>query len=149
MDYSKVQLRAQRALNDRMLERYPMSNSDLFSSENSSDDDISDLVYRNFRFKPTAELPFRMDSFGDGIVPTICRPLSENRTQSTSACVKCNQIRTNPRFRPNSLHCHAKLQIEQKPCESSDDSSEADSQIPQRKPFSIKRRRSRLKCNSR
>lgn len=144
MDYSKVQRRAQRAINDRMLERYPMTNSDLFSSEESSEDDLADLIYRNLRFKSPMELPFRMDNFIDG-VPISNRPF-ENRPQSISACVKCNQIRTNPRFRPSSFHCYGKLQNEQKVCESnSDDSSENEIKVSQRKSFSNKRRRTRLK----
>lgn len=144
MDYSKVQRRAQRAINDRMLERYPMSNSDLFSSaDDSSDDDISDLIYRNLRFKSPMELPFRMDNFVDG-VPVSCRP-TENRPKSVSACAKCNQIRTNPRFRPSSFHCYGKLQSELRFCESDSDSSEDDIKVSQRKSFSNKRRRPRTK----
>lgn len=144
MDYSKVQRRAQRAINDRMLERYPMTNSDLFSSEDSSENDLADLIYRNLRFKSPMELPFRMDNIVDG-VPVSRRP-SENRPQSISTCVKCNQIRTNPRFRPSSFHCYGKLQNEQRICESnSDDSSENEIKVPQRKSFSNKRRRTRLK----
>lgn len=143
MDYSKVQRRAQKAINDRMIERYPMTNSDLFSSDDSSEDDLTDLIYRNLRFKPSMELPFRMDNMVDG-VPVSCRH-SKNRPQSISACAKCTQIRTNPRFRPTSLHCYGKLQNEQRMCESDDDSSEDEIQKPQRKSFSNKRRRSRLK----
>lgn len=145
MDYSKVQRRAQRAINDRMLERYPMTNSDLFSSEDSSEDDLADLFYRNLRFKSPMELPFRMDNFIDG-VPISSRPSEIHRPQSISTCVKCNQIRTNPRFRPSSFHCYGKLQSEQRVCESdSDDSSENEIKVPQRRSFSNKRRRTCLK----
>lgn len=141
MDYLKVQRRAQRAMNDRILERYPMSNSDLFSRE---DDEVSDLIYRSIRFKAPNEPPeFQVDSFVDG-VPVLCC-LSGTRPQSISACAKCNRIQTNPRFRPFSFHSYGKLQNEQKLCESSDNSSEIEDKMSKRKSFSNKRRRSRLK----
>lgn len=142
MEYSKVQRRSQRAMSERMLERYPMSNSDLFSSENSSEDDISDLVYRNLRFKSPMELPFRMDNFTDGSLPVSYR-LPELRPQSFSACAKCNQIRTNPRFRPNSFHYYGKLKNMPIVCLS--DTSEDEINLQKRKSFSNKRRRNRLK----
>ena len=143
MDYSKVQRRAQRAISDRLMERYPMTNSDLFSSdEESSEDNVSDLIYRNLRFKSPMELPFRMDNFVDGMP---VRHL-ENRPQSISACSKCNQIRTNPRFRPSSFHCYGKLQNDHRIYDSDDDeSSEDELKVLERKSFSNKRRRSRLK----
>lgn len=148
MDYSNVQLRAQRAMSERMLERYPMSNSDLFSSEESSEDDISDLIYRNFRYrKSAADVPFRLDNPIDGSVPVLCRP-SDTRPHSVSACAKCHSIRTNPRFRPSSFHYYGKLPNEPKVCVS-DDSSENEIQMPQRKSFSNKRRRARFKHNLR
>lgn len=143
MDYSKVQRRAQRAISDRMMERYPMTNSDLFSSdEESSEDDVSDLIYRNLRFKSPMELPFRMDNYVDGMTVRAV----ENRPQSISTCTKCNQIRTNPRFRPSSFHCYGKLQNEHRIYDSdNDESSEDELKVLEQKSFSNKRRRSRLR----
>lgn len=153
MDYSKVQQEAadsqKRAFNDRMLERYPMSTSDLFISESSSEDnndDISAEIYRNLRFKSPMESPFRMDSFVD---VGSCRPSAEKRQSVSIACAECNQIRIKPKFRPSSFHCYGKLRNERKFRESNDDSSENEIKLPQQKSFSNKRRRSRLKCNLR
>lgn len=142
MDYSKVQLRAQRAMSDRMLERYPMSNSDLFSTDDSSEGDLSELIYRNLRFKSPMDLPFRIDNSIDGSVP-IVQPA--NRPHSVNACAKCNAIRTNPRFRPSSFYFYGKPLNERNVCVDSDDSSENEIQVPKRKSFSNKRRRNRLK----
>lgn len=138
MDHLKVQRRAHRAPADRMLERYPMSNSELYSSDISSDEDTSDLVYRNLRFKP----PFQMNSFANN----VCAPSGSVEFQPKSACVKCNKIRTNPRFRPSSFHCYGQLQ---RVIVSDEDSSDDQLQSTHRNSFSHQRRRARLKCNSR
>lgn len=149
MDYSQVQNRARRALSERMFERYPMSNSDLFSSDSSSEVDISDLVYRNLRFNPSINPPVRLENFVDGSVPVSYHPV-EIRPQSVAACTKCNQIRTNPRFRPSSYHCYSQLQNEKKvrSFEADGDSTDEQARMIQRK-VTKSRRRTRTKSHLR
>lgn len=149
MDYSQVQKRARRALSERMFERYPMSNSDLFSSDSSGEFDISDLVYRNLRFKPPPNPPFRLENFVDGSVPVSFRSV-EFRPQSVAACTKCNQIRTNPRFRPSSFHCYSQLLNEKKirSFEADGDSTDEQDGMIQRR-VTKSRRRTRTKSHLR
>lgn len=143
MDNLKVQRRAYRAPADRMLERYPMSNSERYSSDISSEEDTSDLVYRNWRFKSPMAQPLQINS-----LVNVCEPVGsfEMRPNTHNACVKCNRIRTNPRFRPSSFHCYGQLQ---RVFVSDGDSSEEVEQDAQHKQFSNHRRRARPKCNSR
>lgn len=145
MDNLKVQRRAHRAAADRMLERYPMSNSDLYSSDVSSDDDISDLIYQNLRFKSPMGPPRQINSFENNRA-FVCPPQLRPRTQI--ACQRCNNntIRTNPRFRPSSFHCYGQLR---RPLVSDEDSSEDLPQPNHRSQYSDHRRRARLRCNSR
>lgn len=147
MNFPHVQRRAQSAMSDRMLERYPMSNSDLFSSDSSCEDEIADLVYRNLRLKASMKLPFRMENYVDESMP-ISRHPPDFRPQSVADCSKCNKIRTNPRFRPSSFHSYGKLLNEQKMFASDDESSD-DQVNAYRRPFPKHRRRSRLKTQAR
>lgn len=144
MNSLKVQRRAHRAPADRMLERYPMSNSELYSSDISSDEDISDLVYRNLRFKTPTGQPHQPNGFGN-----LCAPQQspfEARSHIRNSCAKCNRIRTNPRFRPSSFHCYGQLQ---RVFVSDENSSEDHLQSNQTSSISSHRRRARLKSNSR
>lgn len=146
MDNLKMQRQAHRAPADRMLERYPMSNSELYSSDISSDEYISDLVYRNLRFKTPMGQPYKVNNSAANVYASVGS--FENRSHSKGACVnvKCNKIRTNPRFRPSSFHCYGQLQKE---FVSDGDSSDDQLQFIQRNSFSNRHRRARLKCNSR
>lgn len=152
MDPAYVQRRTQRSMSDRMLERYPMSNSDLYSSDSScDDDDISDLVYRNWRLKAPVKLPFRVENFVTDESVTISRRPSDIRPQSIANCVKCNQIRTNPRFRPSSFHSYGKFVPEQKAalCVADDDESSDDQIEMNQQTFPKNRRRTRHKPTTR
>lgn len=105
MDFSQVQCRDQRAMEDRCSERYPVSNSDLFSSSDSSfANEIYDPVYRNLRLKPQNKFPFRMDNLSTDEIPIDTQRHTHFRPQSLITGKTCNRIRTNPRFRPSSFH---------------------------------------------
>lgn len=149
MEFPHVQRRPQKSMSDRMLERYPMSNSDLFSSDSSYEDEIFDLVYRNMRPKPPpVKHPFRVENFTNESVPISRRP-PNIRPQSIANCIKCNQIRTNPRFRPSSFHSYGKLLNDQKSILSDDESSDDQLMNAYQRPFPKNRRRPRHKMHPR
>lgn len=104
MHYSKMpRTVAHRPTSDRHLERYPMSNSDLInSSSDSSDEDISDLVFRKFRSNGStaAQPPPRLMDIADEQLPL---PIPRRPHSMQPHCVKCNKIRTNPKFRHSSV----------------------------------------------
>lgn len=131
---------------NRIPSPYRMSNSDLFSSDSSSENGIDDHIYRNLQ-------PFRMENFiTDEIMPIsqYRRHIDIRRPQSMTNCKKCSQIRTNPRFRPSSYQCYGKSSNERNLFESNDDES-SDDQISFQKPsFSkIRQRRFRYKNHTR
>lgn len=149
MEFPHVQRRPQKSMSDRMLERYPMSNSDLFSSDSSYEDEIIDLVYRNMRLKPPpVKHPFRVENFTNESLP-ISRHPPDIRPQSIANCIKCNQIRTNPRCRPSSFHSYGKLLNDQKLILSDDESSDDQFMNAYQRPLPKNRRRTRLKTHSR
>lgn len=101
MHYSMMQRTQLRApMSDRHLERYPMSSSDLFNSNSSSDEDVSDLVYRNYRFNGNAPPPARLSDAPDEQLPM---PVQRRPHSMQAHCMKCNMPRTNPKFRHSSV----------------------------------------------
>lgn len=147
MEFQHVKRRSQRPMSERMLERYPMTNSDLFSSDNSYEDEATNLVHRNMRHKAPVKIPFRVEHFGNG---SSCQ-IPNIRPQSTTNCMKCNQIRTNPRFRPSSFHSYGKLINDHKWFMSDNDDESSDDQLrnTSQRPYSKNRRRTYHKMNPR
>lgn len=141
---------AQRSPSERALERYPMSSSDLFISDSTSDDDVRDVIYRNFNFTKTIEKPFRASD-------EIYSPNSQRRPpdiqphQLLHNCTKCTRIRTNPNFRYSSSFCRSKRHRDMKTASDGQilDTSE-DEQTPKpRRSFPHHRRRTRPKSQLR
>lgn len=134
---------------NRHMERYPMSSSDLLSSNSSDDEDVRDLIYRNIRFNSSIEKPFRMPSIIDEFSqrPPDIRPHSMQNT-----CIKCNRIRTNPKYRYSYTSCRSsKLQNNKRfstsdgQYENSNESSEDECKSHQRRAFQSNRRRIKFK----
>lgn len=146
MQYSIIQKTAgQRIPLNRHMERYPMSSSDLLSSNSSSDED---LIYRNIRLNSSIERPFRMPSIVDEFTQ---RPPEIQPHSMLNTCIKCNRIRTNPKFRYSYTSCRSKLHDNKRfstsdgQYENSDNSSEDACKSQQRRAFHSNRRRIKFK----
>lgn len=96
MPFTMQKVGAEKAAVARHMERYPMSSSDLLSSNSSSDADIRDLIYRNYQSNKSIE------RFGQ--MPTISneytrRPGNAANRPFSMITPKCTKIRTNPKYR--------------------------------------------------
>lgn len=141
---------AHRSPSERGMERYPMSNSDLFISDSSSEDDVRDLIYRNFQFTKSIEPPFRTTN-------EIHSPNNQRRPPDIQphsmihSCTKCNRIRTNPNFRYSSAYCRSKrnMDFRIKSDGNNDDTTEDEDTLKPRRSFPHNRRRVRPKSHLR
>lgn len=128
----------------RIPEQYPMAKSDLYSSDSSDssfENEIDDLNYHNLRPKTAIKLPFQMENFITiENVPIAQRRTDIIRPHSMTNCKKCNQIRTNPRFRPSTFHCYNELSNVRNVFASNDDELSED-QVSFYKPSYPKNRR--------
>lgn len=89
----------------RHMERYPMSGSDLISSNSSSENDIKDLIFRNYRSNQSIERFGQMPSILDEFQPRS----SDNNRPHSLISTKCSRIRTNPKYRYSYSNCHSKI----------------------------------------
>lgn len=135
----------------RMSGKYSIPKSNSYSSDSSFDNDTGDIVYHDLRQKVPIKIPFRMDnSIIVENVPVLERRV-DIRPHSLINCKKCNQIRTNPRFRPSSYHCYNELSKVQSIFHSNDAHDESsEDQVSFYKPsFPKNRRRFRYKNHAR
>lgn len=139
---------------ERALERYPMAKSDLLISDSSSSEkDVRDLIYRNFRFSQSLEPPFRISNENHS-PNNNRRPPDIQPHAIIHSCVQCNRIRTNPHFRYSSAFC--RNQRHKDPRSTSDggqyenDETTDEEETPKpRRSFPQKRRRFRPKSHLR
>lgn len=138
-----------------MTEQYPMSKSDLYSSDSSSENEIDDLIHHNLRPNASIELPFRMENFITVENMPVPQRRKDIRPLSMSNCKKCNQIRTNPRFRPSSFHCFNELSNVRNVFQSNNDDDDDDNKLSEdqmsfyKPSFPKNRRRFRYKNHTR
>lgn len=139
---------------ERALERYPMAKSDLLISDSSSsENDVRDLIYRNYRFSQSLEPPFRISN--ENHSPNINRRPPDIQPHTIiHSCVKCNRIRTNPHFRYSSVFCRNQRHKDLRTTSDggqyeNDETTDEEEILKPRRSFPQKRRRIRPKSHLR
>lgn len=125
----------------RLSEHYLMPKAELCSSDSSLSNDTGDFIY--IRQNDAIQMPFRMNQF----IPVETLPLPQLRPNSLANCKKCNQIRTNPRFRPTSFQSTMRSSFLSN--DYNDESSEEDQVSFQKPSFPKNRRRFRHRDHAR
>lgn len=149
-----VDLKIRKTMAKRVSEQSSMPKPDLFGSDSSFNNDAGDIVYHDLRQNAAINEPFGIDNNFMAIenIPISQRRI-DIRPHSMINCKKCNQIRTNPRFRPSSFNCYNQLSNVQNMFQShyDDDIDESsDDQVSFYKPsFPKNRRRFRYKNHAR
>lgn len=148
----------QRAGGERMpsmrhMERYPMSSSDLLSSNSSSENDMRDLIYRNYQSNHSFERFYQMPSVLNEF--NAYRSCDNNIRPHSMFTPKCTKIRTNPKYRYSYSNCHSKVCERRRfptldgHCENSDNSSDSQCSPVQQRQSQRNRRRYKLRANAR
>lgn len=119
----------------RLSEHYLMPRAELCSSDSSLSNDTGDLIYHDSRQIDTIQMPFQMNQF----IPVETVPVPQLRPNSLANCKKCNQIRTNPRFRPTSFQSNMRSSFLSN--DYNDDESSKEDQVSFQKPSFPKNRR--------
>lgn len=136
----------------RISEQYPISKSNSYISDTGFDNHTGDIVYRDLRQRVPIQIPFRMDRFHTVENEPVSQRYGTIRPHSLINCKKCNQIRTNPRFRPTSFHCYSELSNAPNIIfhSNDDDDESSEDQMSFNKPsFPKSRRRVRYKNHAR
>lgn len=152
MSFTEVQCsKSDAVMARRMSEQYsmPKSNSQYSHSSDSSVSSV-DVVYHELRQNVPIQIPFRMNSF----MPAENVPVSQRRVHirpnSMANCIKCNQIRTNPRFRPSSFQSDMQSKFLFSNGGGDDDDESSEDQVSFQKPsFPKNRRRFRYRNHAR
>lgn len=133
------------------MERYPMSSSDLLSSNSSSENDMRDLIYRNYQLNHSFERFYQMANARNDL--TAHRSHDNKNRPHSMFTPKCTKIRTNPKYRYSYSNCHSKVCNRQRfptfNCENSDNSSDSQCSPIQQRQSQRNRRRHKLRANAR
>lgn len=134
---------ASKILAARHMERYPVSSSDLLSSNSNSDVDIRDLNDRNYQ---TSHSNFeRFDQMPTISTEFIRRPGDTTNRPYSMIMPRCTKIRTNPKYRYSYSNGQSKLDMDSRrsnrhDANSDDDSSESPCSFVRRHSQRIRRR---------